>query len=417
MACLLLFVVSAAVHAQPSSKAEYLNANHEIISLEDKNDFRLFDQSFYANQIFMLGEMHGTSNSYRMQEVLADLLKAKTNFKIYILEVDHIFAQRANDYLKSGDETVLKNAFEAIKGGFVYSRDYYNVFVNVRKINQNLKPQDRISFIGVDKVSPTRRAFSYFIDFVKRSGYKKNSDATLDALIYKPDDKQVYNSIQKMGQDLKSDEKKYRKIFGRNFWEYKFLIENFVASYEINQVRNVKPLSEAEVENVRDAQMAKNFAAFYESLKLQNTKMIGFFGREHTYKAAGKRTNWMTARIKTAHPSLKIAALALRYIDSDFMIPTYFLEQQFGTKQEKLYFFGGFQNDTSPFVKAVGIEDLNAVEPGAGAVLFKLNGRNSPYNSLPDLVDEIDAGKATTDYFDYAVLLRRSKAATPISEK
>ena len=89
----------------------------------------------------------------------------------------------------------------------------------------------------------------------------------------------------------------------------------------------------------------------------------------------------------------KIVSFSLRYLNCNFMIPTSFLP----TKQDKLFFYGDFQNDDSPFVKAIGINELNAIEPGMETILYKLDEQNSPYRNLPDLVEKIADGKSTVD--------------------
>ena len=416
-----IFSPSSPINAQNSAKQKYLLENYEVLSFDKQNQFKFFDKEFYANQVFLLGEMHGTADSYRVQQLLVDELKKKTDFKYYFIELGYLQTIGVNEYLKTGNESKLNQVIETIKGGFGYSRDYRNIFTHVYELNRKLPEKDRIRFFGVDGFSPTRESFAYLVKILTDSGYKKGSQKnvdkiyTFDSIPYTYKDWTTF--FADLSKDLETNKTVYRQILGDKFWEFEFLLDNFNASFNIETVRNVKPLSEQETENVRDAQMAKNFAALYQHLNLKRQKIFGFFGREHTYKDSGKRTNWMTARIKEANPHLKIVTAALRYMESQFMIPTYFLEQQFGTKQEKLYFYGGFQNDNSPFVKALGIEDLNAVAPESEAVLFRLNAKNSPYNSLPDLVDEIADGKSTTDYFDYAVLLRKSKAAIPISER
>lgn len=416
---LMAFGVSAQTPEQ--AKKVYLAENHEILFLDRQNEFKLFDRTFYSSDLFLLGEMHGTANSYKVQQLLARQLKKKANFKYYAIELTYPGSVQINRYLETGDETKLKPVFEAMKGGFVYSREYYEVFTHIYQLNQNLKAKDRIRFIGVDNFSPNARSLAFLAEMLADLRYQKGSLKLLEEMQSAAKTNLTYNTWKKyfddLAADLKNNKKIYREVFGNRLWEFEFLIDNFTASFSINKTRNVKPLSDEEIENVRDGQMAKNFASLYQNLNLKGEKTFGFFGREHTYKDSGKRTSWMTARIRKTNSELKISTIALRYMESNFMIPTYFLEAQFGTKQDKLYFYGGFQNDDSPFVKAVGIESLNAIRPDADAVLFRFNAPKSPYKALPDLIDEIADGKSTTDYFDYAILLRKSPAAAPISEK
>jgi hypothetical protein len=59
--------------------------------------------------------------------------------------------------------------------------------------------------------------------------------------------------------------------------------------------------------------------------------------------------------------------------------------------------------------------------------LFRLNGKNTPYNDgNPNLIEvimtdeksngDLVKGKSTTDFLDYAVLISNSKANRPIQE-
>lgn len=419
---LVLFAFSIeSTQAQSSTKQQYLADNHEVLSFDKPNEFKFFDKNFYANDLFLLGEMHGTANSYRVEKLLVDEFKKKTNFKYYLIELDYTHILDANKYLETGDESTLKSAFESFKGGFGYSHEYYEIFTNTYQINQTLKEKDRIKFIGVEVVSAKTKSIELIIKLLSDAKYKQGTSEILDKIYTYKKNQYVFEAKKKLfvtlNEEIKNNTQRFEKILGKNFWEFKFLVDNFAASFPINEKRSGGPISDEDKETIRDTQMAKNFAELYKHLNLKNQKIFGFFGREHTYQDNGKEAQWMTSQIKKNNPSLKIASFSMRYMDCNFMIPTAFLEAQFGTKQEKLYFYGTFQNDNSPFVKAVGIDDLNAVEPSADAVLFKMNGKNSPYNSLPDLVEEIAKDKATTNYFDYAILLRRSKATTPISEK
>jgi erythromycin esterase-like protein len=417
---IFLLLSAGFAQAQTYPKQKYLTENNEVLSFDKPNEFKFFDKNFYSNDIFLLGEMHGTKGSYRLEKILVAELKKKTNFKYYLIELNFTDIAKVNKYLETGDEKLLESFFERIRGTFGYNREYYAGFTHIFEINKTLKPKDRIKFIGVDVFSPAIENINFLDEMRKEVKYQRGSLKILDE-IFDYQDKKIANPewrklLVSLHEDVNKDGKKYEKIFGKKFWDFQYLVENFatfIARYEKQKAK----APEEETETMRDTQMAKNFAKHYEHLNLKNEKIFGFFGREHIYESAGKQNIWMTSQIKKSYPSLNVATFSIRYMESNFMIPTSYLTAQFGTKQEKLYFYGGYQNDNSPFVKAIGIEDLNTIEPNAEAVLFKLTGKNSPYNSLPDLVGDIVEGKATTDYFDFAVLLRKSKEATPIKEK
>lgn len=416
---ILLIVFLAIIgFGQNLSKTQYLADNHEVLSFDKPNNFRFFDKKFYQNDLFLIGEMHGTVNSYKVQQLLLDEIKRKTNFTNYLVELDYVDAARINKYLTTGDEKILQTVFAQHKGVFYYCKEYYDVFTHVFQINQKLKTKDRIKFIGVETVSAIKaKNLDFLEEILTEIKYKNGLLPILDQVfqykIKKISGNEWKQLFVNLAEDVKNNPPKYEKIFGKKFWEFNYLAENFVAWFDQNEKRSGKTLTDEDVDTIRDTQMAKNFQAQYENFKLKKQKFFGFFGREHIYQSYSKPTQWMTAQIKKNNPQLKIVSFSLRYLNCNFMIPTSFLP----TKQDKLFFYGGFQNDDSPFVKALGINDLNEVEPNSETVLFKLDEQNSPYRNLPDLVEKIADGKSTVDYFNFAILLRNSKATTPISEK
>lgn len=415
---LLIICLGAIALGQNSTKNQYLANNYEVLFFDKANAFRFFDKKFYQNDIFLVGEMHGTANSYKVQQLLLDEIKRKTNFTNYLVELDYVDAARINKYLVTGDEKILQSVFAQYKGVFYYCKEYYDVFTHIFQINQKLKEKDRIKLIGVETVSPNKvKNLDFLEEILAEVNYKKGSLQILDEIYQYKNKEFSYSEWKKLFisliEDVKNNRQKYEKILGKKFWEFNYLAENFAASFAQNEKRSGKPLTDEDVETIRDTQMAKNFQTQYEHFKLKKQKFFGFFGREHIYQSYAKQTQWMTAQIKKNNQQLKIVSFSLRYLNCNFMIPTSFLP----TKQDKLFFYGGFQNDDSPFVKAIGINDLNGIEPNAETILFKLDEQNSPYRNLPDLVEKIDDGKSTVDYFNFAILLRNSMATTPISEK
>ena len=58
--------------AQDSSYADYLSTHNEKIIINGKNNFVLFDNNFYQNQVFFVSESHGY---YKPHQLDAELFK------------------------------------------------------------------------------------------------------------------------------------------------------------------------------------------------------------------------------------------------------------------------------------------------------------------------------------------------------
>ena len=81
-------------------------------------------------------------------------------------------------------------------------------------------------------------------------------------------------------------------------------------------------------------------------------------------------------------------------------------------------------NADGPLMLVKGINDFKAITSANSITLFRLNAKNSPYQNSAKLItvksrifgDSFTPKEntSTLDYFQYAVLLRNSKALTPI---
>ncbi len=174
----------------------------------------------------------------------------------------------------------------------------------------------------------------------------------------------------------------------------------------------------------RDSVMLLNFSKLVESKNLENEKFYGFFGYTHVLQSGyGEKDIYpFAAKIKRSHLpfSKKIQSIVCFTLDSEMNMPKN--NQYPSPPDEKTSLF----NLDGPFVLAKGIKDLKEVTTENTMTLFNLNKTDSPYRNSQKLAgmkvnlfgEDLlpnNENQKTTDFFQYVILLRNSKALTKLS--
>jgi hypothetical protein len=71
-----------------------------------------FERAFYRNQLFLLGEAHGFAAPQELDFQLLKHLNEKAGVTHYLAEVDYSQAHFLNEYLRTGDERLLRYVFD-----------------------------------------------------------------------------------------------------------------------------------------------------------------------------------------------------------------------------------------------------------------------------------------------------------------
>jgi hypothetical protein len=174
----------------------------------------------------------------------------------------------------------------------------------------------------------------------------------------------------------------------------------------------------------RDSVMLLNFSKLVESKNLQHEKFYGFFGYTHVLQSGyGEKNIYPFAgKIKRSNLpfSKKIQSIVCLTLDSEMNMPKN--NQYPSPPDEKTSLF----NLDGPFVLAKGIKDLKEVTTENTITLFNLNKKDSPYRNNQRLAsmkvnlfgDDLipnNINQKTTDFFQYVILIRNSKALTKLS--
>lgn len=167
----------------------------------------------------------------------------------------------------------------------------------------------------------------------------------------------------------------------------------------------------------RDSAMIINFKNSVKKLNIGHEKFYGLFGFYHVLQHGVKKNEKPFAeRLKNS--GFKTSSIVSYTLDSEMYLPK---NPQFPTPDDQKI---GWVNADGPLMLVKGINDFKEFTQPNSITLFKLNAHNSPYQHSNKLISVKSTmfGESftpqentnTLDYFQYMVLLRNSKALTPL---
>lgn len=409
----LTFIISISTFAQ--SKIEYLKANRFDIS----NNKFVFPQSKF--NIIGFGAYHGSEKTEDVElKILKSVLK-KTPIKYYLPETDFSIAHFFNQFLKSGDTILLKDLVTqyGIRVPQERTIEVYNKWKNLKKINDNLKQDDKIQVIGIDFQVNYKYASKHILEIIKNPNNQFkflneiNEMIKLDTTSYSTN-KLSYSSkvLKNFVADYEDNNEKYDKNITNKF-EFDHILRNLKISFSNN--------------NEREKVMYENYLILSSEFNFKEKPQflrMGFFHLEKSKEGKNGYPSFFTRLIDNKIYSKENVISIMGFLtDSEVVWDEkfdkqgeyigYTIEGGIGIGDYEKEYFRGIQN-----LKTSKISDVT---------LFRLNNKKSPYfEKVPDLIEIIMTeeksnsdkvrGTSTLDYMDYGVLISNSKASVPIYE-
>ena len=403
--------------AQDSIYTRYLQQNGEKIGIGGNNHFKIFDEAFYKNQVFLLTESHGYDKPHDLDFEIFKQLNQKIAVRYYLAEMDVSQAYYLNQYLSTGNDKLLKNIYQywynqqaqwGCKAGFEKWKKIYTY-------NKTLPEGKKIIVLGLDEAQDLNMNVKLLNELLVMAGYQDGKDSLLDSIAVfanmnldkEAAKKQFTSYSRRLDSSITANIKSYKKIAGNNFTGIQFIIHNIASK------------------TGREKKIFENFNYYYSLLKLSKQKMYGFWGRFHGMQDSINNRMPFAGMLKKSNLPLKdkIASIPVFCTESSSMIPTAFLPpmaQQKGT----IYTKAGMVNDDSFVYQVKGISAFKSLIENNGIYIFKLDGTGSPYfnglhllesTSKMDKTFEWTGNKnaATTDYFKYAIIVRNADWAAP----
>lgn len=385
----------------------YLEKNKQEFRKDNSSGFKIFDKNFYNNSMFLIGENHGFVKSHEFELEFIKHLKAKTNFKYYLDESSYTDVIKINRYLDTGNEEILKDLINSYKGTFAWNKQNFEKWKYIYTLNKILVPKDQIRFLGVDIEQDPKNSLQYIRQIIKPVVKKLSKDDPLLAL-YNFQDK--YFKLAPIVQNIltKKDSFKYKTLFKSQYFNLFYVIEN---------LNNLIICDNSDDWNkCRDEKIFNNFVTLYKKNNLKGKKFYGMWGKNHIYQEKSEGVDWFASRLKNSDLGFKnkIASIGMFYIDGSLMLPIRYTSEETQKAKKDFYYIDSVINNSDEFNKILGISNLKKVTKRDSTTIFNLNNNDSPYQKQLELINNPDyKSSVTTDFIQYAVLIRDSKSTNP----
>jgi hypothetical protein len=429
----LLFLINSSAFSQSSDSViiqNYLRNNMEVVDPQFQNEIKIFDAEFYKNQLFLFGENHGSSNPQNADILLFKQLYKKAGVRFYVAEVDDTKAWMLNNYLRTGDEQLLKQVFSSWLANTAQwaNKSNFQKFKNLRAFYLSLKASQKFNVIGIDNVqdySLLKFYAKFFGDKIKtKSSAKLYTDSLIritDTLTY-AGRKEMGKFSRRVASEILKYENLYKTALGKSFKPFSHFINSLAL-----MGKGI----------YRDSVMALNFEDIIKTYGLHQKKMYGFLGFYHCLQTGYENSTPFAAAVLQNMQALKnkIVSIQMFALQSNVLLPFMQQVKQLMPKSyvDKLrkdihdfdssskYIPFELSNDNN-MMKVEGINNLKAVSVQKTTVIFKLNAVNSPFGKTRSLAEVkgfqsvklTDPGSNTLQSFQYILLFRNSKAAVPI---
>lgn len=146
---LMLSVLTACGNAAvPQEYVDYLAQNAIPLSELGAQDAGYTRFSEY--QVILIGESHGTQKTFEAELMLLEHLNQAYGVRHILLELGYCDGELLNDYLQNGDEAILQEMLENLKGTSAYSEETYTFYQSLYEYNRNLPEGETLYLSGVD---------------------------------------------------------------------------------------------------------------------------------------------------------------------------------------------------------------------------------------------------------------------------
>jgi len=385
---------------------EYWESNpnlYESVNQNESFDFRIFEKSALENDLILFGEFHGTKETIKIDFQFIKYLNAKVGMKTHIAEIDFSQAYFLNEYLKHGDDSIIKYVLNSwiINHGH-NNKDYSNKWRKINKLNKTITDSSlHIKVLGIDKIQDFEITRHHLLNLFKNLNVRHKIPT---------DEKEM---IQWAKEELSSIITEIEKDPSNQNWidDILFIQKNLVAFN--NQSR--------------EDFMFNNFTDLYKRYNLEGQKIYGYFGGAHVLqKEMNNKKDFGNLIVKSdLSLSEKTYSITTRYVDSYMAAPSKFLPSLMRDDGEHTKMTNTCDN--MALLYHYGINDLKSVTKEYSNTFFDINALNSPYKKSLRLINNIglysllsgmkvtDKESVTTDYVQAIVLIRNSDWAEPLN--
>ncbi|UTW67540.1 hypothetical protein KFE94_05365 [bacterium SCSIO 12643] len=405
--CIVISTLTFSLWGQNSYR-QYLQKNSSDLR-------KSFPQLDLKNQkIIGFAAIHGSAKTEEAEHILLTELIKNHQLKYYFPETDYATALYFQKFIDTGDTILLKKLIYEY-GSRVPQEGTVETYQKWLKIQPIFK-QHNVQVLGIDKVISYKYSVIALHDEIKHISGTSYSDS-LQSLIQNPNTNWMTY--------FDSRTKKILKSFVADYEQNQIVYQNQISdTSKFNFI--IKNLKATWTKGGREQRIYDNYLHLLPQLELENQMAFVRFGVFHIMKSrinnyASFFTRLIENKVYTSSQMVSIQCFLTKskvlwdaQFDTEGNYKGYSKRAGIGTSDHIFEHYKGIKN-----LKHTRISDLT---------FFNLDHDHSPY-SIPSELDLVkskkllyrkrwmpDASKSTLDYLDYAILISKSKANTPIEE-
>jgi len=360
------------------------------------------------------GAYHGSAKTEDAELFLLQSVVNQNGVDYYFAETDISIAYYFNEYLKNGDEILLKDVIEHYGTRIPQERtvDVLEKWKKLKLINDKLAKNKKITVLGADIIATYKYTYRHLLSTIKNSSDWPLASELMTTVANDTTDFSPYydsytkNQLKQFVSDYENAPVKYDKLI-RDRAMFLHIINGIKTSFMTKYSR--------------EKQMYANYIKLSDIYNLKNKKQFFRLGFSHLLKQKeGDGASFFSMLIDNGIYSKNKVESVLGYLsNSEVFWKDVYKNGEYSTSANK----GGEATGDSPTAYYKGIENLKK-QSTSDLNIFKLNNSKSPYRTpgCTDLIEliisdtkQINYGNtATTEYIDYAVLISNSPASTSI---
>lgn len=368
------------------SQADFLNAYlaGNSVSLEEGNfDLSIMGSDLSSTVFLSGGQWHGTVANYDLQYSFLTAFHRQAGVNYLLLDTGYTTGQVYNEYILTGNPDLLRWALDGVRFSNSSSDEHRFFWEKLYKFNQGLPPEERIRVAGIDLEYQIGTALNY-LDYLGQYRFLE----TLPVMEYLGNPESLQRYVDGIKLKYAEDPALFEEIFNSDLPRFDLALENLEDTVRAN-------LS-ASFFSSREQVMYDNFLKVYNANP--QGKFFGHFTMEHVFQRqvntgdlTGAARLGMLLQADASPVQGKVVSIGAYYRNSAFRF--YF------NRYERLKVY-------NPFI----IEPLP--QPSDNFTLYRLSGDNSPFTWAPYTIPSASGG-ATTDYYQYLLMVKNSPATSP----
>ncbi|MFC6222509.1 erythromycin esterase family protein [Hymenobacter artigasi] len=370
--------------------------------------FQLFDQKFYDNQLFLLGEAHGVQRPQELDFALLKHLNQRAGVRTYVAEVDCAKAYYLNEYLRTGDEATLDLVFRSwlAETSQWANQDFRAKLQRIRAWNLTLPANRKVRFLGLDQLQDLPLAGDYLAALLRKSPPPQPLRAPLDSVVTmlrQPTANPALAGLARRALNQQTDASA----------DLRYLLLNL--TYPLGSMRQ------------REQNIFANLEALYQTRQLTNEKLYGMWGLAHVLQSPlvdGYPS--FAARIQQSSLPLRnrVASVLCVFSGCQMLCATAGLSAPWQTAGQPYSSTDKFNHD-GPLVVLDGLAELKQRTTPGSSTLFRLDapGAASARQSIhlryapgmpPSQQMQFSPQVPAAAYVQYLLLVRDSGPVRPL---